>query len=148
MNTIIHTAVAYRDRLELEIGRIENFIRLAEELTSSDRAIAAGLAAPGPGMPGMPDVAAPIADRMVPSRQAETPAADTSASVAAPVAPAAPDVDEDDTGLVLRPEQPPESFPVPAVIKPSAPPANRATRGSLFRGACTSPEELRLAIAS
>ncbi len=140
MNDIIHTAVAYRDRLELEIGRIENFLRLAEELTSSDRAIAAGLAAPGPGKPDEP---APFADSMVPSRTAET-----SASVTTLVAPAAPHVDEDDAGLVLHAAQPSESFPVPAVIKPSVPPANRATRGSLFRGACTSPEELRLAIAS
>lgn len=136
MTDILKIAAAHRDRLQGEIAKIEQFIRMAEELSREPAKSGLDLlASAAPSRPAMA-AAAPM-----PVTRAET-------------APAAKEA-RDERPLVLpasRMSAPaashrPAAETLPAVMRPAAVPAVYQTRGSLFRGACNSSDELRRAVA-
>ena len=136
MTDILKIAAAHRDRLQGEIAKIEQFIRMAEELSREPAKSGLDLlASAAPSRPAMA-AAAPM-----PVTRAET-------------APAAKEA-RDERPLVLpasRMSAPaashrPAAETLPAVMRPAAVPAVYQTRGSLFRGACNSQDELRRAVA-
>jgi len=137
---ILMIAAAHRDRLQGEIAKIEQFIRMAEKLSREPAKSGLDLlASAAPSRPAMA-AAAPVPASM-PVTRAET-------------APAAKEA-RDERPLVLpasRMSAPaashrPAAETLPAVMRPAAVPAVYQTRGSLFRGACSSSDELRRAVA-
>jgi hypothetical protein len=160
MTDIVRTAAAYRDRLRSEIARIEQFIRMAEELS---RGAETGEASPNlfrtetrsaaaTGRPGAERSAAPAARPATPSapKPSETKAPEFKApepKTAASDAPAAHTADPVAPGTEAAETKMPDADPTIAPATEPAPAAPSQSRWGLFRGTSPSPDDLRKAIA-
>jgi len=152
---IVRTAITHRDRLRSEIARIEQFIRMAEELTRGAEAAEASpnLFRAEAHSEGAPE--RPTADRTAaPGTRQATPSAPKASESKAPGAKA--------PGVKAAMQNPPAAGapetkaadakiadPAPAAAQEAepAPAASGQSRWGLFRGTSSSPDDLRKAIA-
>jgi len=165
---IVRTAVAYRDRLRSEITRIEQFIRMGEELSrGAEAGETSSSVFRNEARPAVSRPAAPAAHSAVPpvSRASETRASEVKRAEAMPAeanatetnaaqvrtpepGPAAARAPETAEAEAAAAEQkaPEATTPASLAMEP-APAAPTQSRWGLFRGTSSSPDDLRKAIA-